>query len=366
LELRSLKICLVHDWLVTYRGGEKVLAALSEMFPQAPIFTLFYDKKMMPPILSSKRIIVPPMSYPIRPFRKLLLPLLPRMVESIDLADFDLIISSSSCVAKGVLKPKTAKHLCYIHSPMRYVWDQMEEYIQGVKHIPGAEVLIRSWAPKLRRWDVDSSDRVDHYVANSHFVKKRVQDYYNKSASVIPPPIAVEEFYENGKNIEKKGYFLAAGALVSYKRFDLALEACKRLKKRLIIAGSGPMLEHLRKNADDSIEFVVQPDDAMFKNLLAGADALIFPGIEDFGMVAIEAMASGTPVIAFKGGGALDFIEEGLTGVFFGDPTPESLISCLEKFSRQQFSREKLYKYSEKYNYTHFVENMQREIDSLL
>lgn len=365
MKFNNLNVCLVHDWLVTYRGGEKVLMQLAELFPSAPIYTLFHDKDKMPPLVNDRKILAPTMSKGLRPFRKMILPLLPHLIESFDLSSFDLIISSSSCVAKGIIKPPKAKHLCYIHSPMRYVWDQMEEYIQGVKNIPGAEILIRHWAPKMRSWDVASADRVDHFVANSEFVKARVLNYYSRTASVIHPPIDINKYYQSSQTIQKGGYFLAAGALVSYKRFDLAIEACKRLKKKLIVAGSGPMLSHLQKSAGPTVQFVIQPHDDDFRRLLAGADALLFPGVEDFGMVAIEAMASGTPVIAYKGGGALDFIEEGTSGVFFDHQTPESLARCIERFSSKDFSPKKLFQFSKKFDSDSFKTKICLEIESL-
>ncbi len=365
LDFAKLRVCLVHDWLVTYRGGEKVLETLCELFPQAPIFTLFYDPRKMPPGITGHQIYTPKFSRLLAPTRKILLPLLPKMIESFNLDSYDLIVSSSSCVAKGAIKRPGAKHICYIHSPMRYVWDQMEEYIQGVKSLPGAEKMIRAYAPKMRSWDVGSAQGVDQFVANSSFVQDRVQRYYNRRASVIHPPVNIDWYQKASLETPKGGYLLAAGAMVSYKRFDLAIDACERLGKRLILAGSGPMLPQLKKMAGNHCQFIIQPDDLTFAKLLAGAEALIFPGVEDFGMIAIEAMAAGTPVIALKKGGALDFIKVHETGLFFPEPTVQDLVHCIDRFKAQDFKREILWNWVLGFGKSSFLLKMKSEIDSL-
>lgn len=362
----KIRVCLVHDWLVTYRGGEKVLAVLAELFPKAPIYTLFYDPTQIPPAMKDRQIIRPLFSRVMAPVRKVLLPLLPRMVEGFNLNSYDLVISSSSCVAKGAIKRHDAKHLCYIHSPMRYVWDQMEEYIQGVKSMPGAEYLIRNYAPKMRAWDVASAAGVDQFVANSTFVQQRVQQYYNRFSTVVYPPVDVEWYQKASLKTTKEGYLLVAGAMVSYKRFDLAIEACEKLGRKLILAGSGPMLSQLKKRAGRHCHFVIQPDDETFAKLLAGADALIFPGVEDFGMVAIEAMAAGTPVLALNKGGALDFIKEHETGLFFKESSVESLVEGIEAINNEKFSREILWEWASEFGKSAFQKKMTLEINKLL
>jgi glycosyltransferase involved in cell wall biosynthesis len=241
----------------------------------------------------------------------------------------------------------------------------MEEYIQGVASIPGAEKMIRYYAPKMRSWDVASAQGVDQFVANSSFVKDRVQRFYNRNASVIHPPVHIAWYQKASHETQKGGYLLAAGAMVSYKRFDLAIHACERLGKRLILAGSGPMLPQLKKIAGSHCQFVIQPDDLTFAKLLAGADALIFPGVEDFGMIAIEAMAAGTPVIALKKGGALDFINDHETGLFFPEPTVESLTTCIKSFKANAFSRETLWNWALGFGKSSFLRKMKNEIDSL-
>ncbi|MEN9835008.1 MAG: hypothetical protein RL011_1201 [Pseudomonadota bacterium] len=358
-----MRVAFVHDWLVTYRGGEKVLTALLELYPEAPIFTLFYDKKAMPPQITDRTVVVPSTLNAVRPLRKLLLPLLPRAIESLQLQQFDLIISTSSCVAKGAIKGPGARHLCYIHSPMRYIWDQQDEYIAGVAHIPGAASAIRALTPRLRQWDISSASRVDRFVANSSFVGERVHRLYARDAAVVHPPIATGRFRPSPK---RGGYYLAAGALVSYKRFDLAVAACREAGKRLIIAGSGPMEKSLRAQAGEAVEFVISPSDEELGRLMAEAEALLFPGVEDFGMIAVEAMAAGTPVIAYGAGGARDFIVPGHTGVFFTEATAEALAQAILGFDREQFGSAALVEYAAGYGQEHFLKRMRAEIEALM
>lgn len=361
-----MRVAFVHDWLVTYRGGEKVLEALVDLYPDAPIFTLFYDSASMPASIKARDVRVPRLSNAVRKFRKALLPALPRLVESIDLGAYDLIVSTSSCVAKGARKRPGAKHLCYIHSPMRYIWDQQEEYIAGVSHIPGAAWGIRRLTPGLRRWDVESAGRVDRFVANSTFVAERVRSLYGREASVVHPPVEFERFQPRPLAAKRDAYLLAVGAFVSYKRFDLAIGAAERLGRKLIIAGSGPMEAQLRALAGPQTSFEIAPDDRRFAELLEGAEALLFPGVEDFGITAIEALASGTPVIAQAAGGAKDFVIPGETGVFFADPTVGSLAAAITAFQPSRFDGHALNRYAARYGRSSFLEKMRVEIAQLL
>lgn len=360
-----MKVAFVHDWLVTYRGGEKVLDALISLYPEAPIFTLFYDPAAMPASIRERQVISPALLKPFRRARKLTLPVLPNAIEAMDFSNFDLIISTSSCVAKGAVAKSGAKHLCYLHSPMRYIWDQQDEYIQGVAHIPLAGSAIRSMTPRLRKWDVESAGRVDRFVVNSTFVGERCQNLYNRGSVVVHPPIETDRFIPMKKPHDVDRYLLAAGAFVSYKRFDLAISACEQLGRKLIIAGSGPMESQLRKLAGANTAFEISPTDARFTQLLAQADALLFPGVEDFGMVAVEAMAAGTPVIAFDKGGARDFIIEGRTGLFFRENTGKSLAATIKQFDIAAYDATILSNYAESYSKPHFLEKIKNEIDLL-
>ena len=361
-----MRVAFVHDWLVTYRGGEKVLEALLSLYPEAPVYTLFYNPEAMPPAIRRRDVRYPRWTSTVRRGRKLLLPLMPRMVEALPLKDFDLIISTSSCVAKGVIKGPKARHLCYLHSPMRYIWDQQEEYLAGVAHLPGAARAIRALTPRLRRWDVESAARVDRFVVNSSFVGERARRFYGRDAVVIHPPIETERFVPRSPTNARLGYLLAAGALVSYKRFDLAIAACEKLGRRLIVAGQGPMEAQLRRLAGSSTVFEIAPSDARFTELLAGAEALLFPGVEDFGMIAVEAMASGTPVIAYKEGGARDFIEPGRTGLYFDAPNADSLTAVLAAYDPAAFDAEILSRYAASYGRERFLARIKAEIQTLL
>lgn len=360
-----MKVAFVHDWLVSWRGGEKVLAALLSLYPDAPIYTLFYDPSQMPGVINSRKVIAPAYLKPIRKLRKLSLPILPNAIEAFDFTGFDLIISTSSCVAKGVKVPTGARHLCYLHSPMRYIWDQQDEYIEGVAHIPGAAAAIRAMTPRLRRWDVESAQRVDRFIVNSTFVGERCREFYNRGSVVIHPPIETLRFTPQPKPTGKDRYLLAAGALVSYKRFDLALAASQQLGRALVVAGSGPMEGQLRKQAGADVRFEIAPSDSRFTQLLAGADALLFPGVEDFGMVAVEAMAAGTPVIAYARGGARDFIVEGKTGLFFHESSGESLAGAILRADETRFDTDYLRAYAQGYSHENFLEKIRTEIDLL-
>jgi glycosyltransferase involved in cell wall biosynthesis len=359
-------VAYVHDWLVTYRGGEAVLAALLELYPEAPVYTLFYDEKAMPPAIKSRDVRPLAWTNALKPLRKALLPILPRAIEAIDLQDFDLIVSTSSCVAKGAIKRPDAKHLCYLHSPMRYIWDQQDEYLQGLKRIPGAATVVRALTPALRRWDVASASRVDRYVANSTFVAERARTVWGRAdVGVVPPPIDLARFKPRAATTQRGGYFLAAGAFVSYKRFDLAIQACEAAGKQLIVAGSGPIEPQLRRLAGAHTRFEIQPSDARFAELMAGAEALLFPGVEDFGMVAVEAMASGTPVLALRAGGARDFVEPGVTGEFFDEPTPVALASLLRAYNPQTYNAQTVAATATRYGKDSFLRRMRAEIATL-
>lgn len=358
-----MKVALVHDWLDTYRGGEKVLEKLAEIFPDAPIYTLFYDSQHLPSSLTSKKIIYSYLN-PLRKFRKALLPILPSAIESFSFAEFDLVISSSSCVAKGIVPNPNARHICYIHSPMRYVWDQKDQYFNGLSKIPGAMPLVNILLSQLRTWDVASAARVDHFVANSEFVKSRIERYYRRDSSVVHPPVDLDRFLNINKPKESD-YFLHAGALVSYKKVEIAIEACEKLKKRLIIAGTGPCEEGLRKIGGKYTEFLGKVDDQKWNELLAGANALLFPGIEDFGILPVEALACGTPVIAYNKGGARDYVIPGLNGQFFEEQNAESLAAVLEVFDPSKLSELEIRNSTNKFHQDHFKMKMIKIIEDV-
>lgn len=371
-----MRIAFVHDWLVTYRGGEKVLETLLELYPNAPVFTLFYDPDKMPESIRKHEVIYPRLLAPFKRFRKALLPLLPFFIERLDFSDFDLVISSSSCVAKGIKTPPNTKHLCYLHSPMRYIWDQQDQYVGHLKRLPVLSRLISFLTTYLRHWDQRSAKRVDRFLVNSSFVGKRVERYYGQPYRIVHPPID-QQFFEPTKAAQEHNlaishseqsspYFLAAGAFVPYKRFDLAVLACKRLGKRLIVAGSGSLEGKLRQLAGSKTTFEISPNEQRWQALLAGAEALIFPGVEDFGLIPIEAMASGTPVIALNQGGALDYIEPGRTGEFFCKQEVKALTETIENFDKSRFDKQYLKSFAARFNREGFKKIVQSEITQIM
>jgi len=366
----EMRVAYVHDWLVTYRGGEKVLESLLKLYPEAPIYTLFYDPKRMPESIRKRQIVAPKWLKPFTRVRKGLLPLLPAAIESLPLEQYDLVISSSSCVAKGVITAPQAKHLCYLHSPMRYIWDQRHEYLAPLRRLPGAAGLVHLLSSRLRLWDAASSCRADQYLVNSRFIAQRVEKFYGRSDSqVVYPPIELERFFKARQSVRPAAepYFLAAGAMVSYKRFDLAIAACKELGRKLVVAGGGPLLNQLRERADGSplIEFIESPDNQTWDAWMAHAEALLFCGIEDFGMTAIEALAAGTPVIAADAGGALDFVRPGVNGALFKAGSQADLVETLRRFRPQELALDTPEALRERFSEARFLEEIKTAIAKL-
>ncbi|MCB9228404.1 MAG: glycosyltransferase [Deltaproteobacteria bacterium] len=362
-----MRVAIVHDWLVSYRGGEKVLETIASEFPEAPVYTLFYDPGSLPESLKNRVVYYPPLLNRLKKIRKILLPFLPACIEAFNLNDYDLIISTSSCVAKGVIPAPQARHLCYIHSPMRYIWDQKSEYLKQMQGIPFASLLFHLLGSRLRIWDQVSSHRVDQFIANSAFVAKRVKKYYGADSQVIHPPVDTEFFHPpENPDSHSRNYFLAAGALVSYKGFGRVIHACEQAGQQLIIAGAGPELKRLQKISGKHTQFIVSPDNESLRKLFQGAKALLFPGVEDFGMVAIEAMACGTPVIALRQGGSLDFIEEGLSGEFVDTTEIPDWVQALRNFGPEKYDASTIRKFSETFHHHIFIKKFRESVQQLL
>lgn len=360
-----MKVAIVHYWLVNMRGGEKMLEALLEMFPQADIYTHVYNPKAISALINKHRIFTSSINN--LPFSKKLyqayMPLMPRALMDFNLQSYDLIISSESGPAKGVVPNPNAYHICYCHSPMRYLWDMYHEYQRGIN--PLTRFFMKSLVPSLRLWDIASSNLVDRFITNSNYVAKRIRRIYNRNADVVFGPAPIE----NLLSVERKpsGYYLFFGQITGYKRADIAIEACIKSGRRLIVAGGGAKQKEIKKYAKTGLaQFTGRVSDQDAAALFAGAKALIYPGIEDLGLVPIEAQAAGCPVIAFREGGALDTVRENVTGLFFDEQTPESLIEAMDRFEKNEslFSdRRQFSDHVKQFSKTAFIERVQKLID---
>lgn len=349
-----MKVALVHYWLVTMRGGERVLEALCRLYPQADIFTHVVNRDILSPVLRQHTIytsFIQKLPGSIKHYPKYL-PLMPLALEQWDLSDYDLIISCESGPAKGVLTRAESLHVCYCHTPMRYLWDFYHEYLANSSFLVRAGMRLLS--PALRQWDVVSSNRVDHFIANSHTVARRIRKHWRREAAVVNPPVNIENFPLSTQT--REDFYLCLGQLVAYKRIDIAVAACTRLNLPLVVAGEGDCLETLKKIAGPSVRFVGRPDGAEVCRLLSCCRALLFPGEEDFGIVPVEAMSTGAPVIAFKRGGATETVIDGVTGILFAEQTCESLCQSLQDFERNPdvFDPLTISLHAEKYGEEHF------------
>ena len=313
---------MLHYWLTNVRGGEKVLAALADMLPAADVYTHAFGADMHDAgdggrwhghAVRESFIAALPLG---RRHPQAYLPLMPRASRALNLDGYDLIVSSESGPIKGIRKPKGARHICYCHTPMRYLWDMHDEYYRDAGF--GARIVMRLFTDYLRREDLKSAEAVDQFVANSKFVAERIRRIYGRESVVVHPPVDIG-FFTSAQLTERDDYYLFAGANVKYKRLDLAEAACARMGRRLIVA---------RGVSDEEL-----------RTLYARARALIFPGIEDFGIVPVEAQAAGTPVIALGAGGALETVVEGRTGIFFREQTVDSLCAAIEEFESRKWER---------------------------
>lgn len=332
-----MRVAIIHYWLVGMRGGEKVLEALCRIYPEADIYTHVYDRSAVSALINGhtvKPTFINALPYAKRLYKKYL-PLMPLALEQIDLSSYDLVISSESGPAKGVIPNAPAMHICYCHSPMRYIWNMYHQYHAKSGRL--TRLLMPPLAHSLRVWDVSAASRVDHFVANSRTVAQRINSYYRREASVIHPPVDTHAFRPVSQE-ELGDYYLMVGELVAYKRPELTVEAFNRTKRKLVVIGGGEMLEHLRRIAGPTVTVLgAQPFDVL-KHHYARCRALIFPGEEDFGIVPLEAMASGRPVIAFGRGGATETVVSGRTGIFFMEQAVDPLIDAIEQFEKMDFN----------------------------
>jgi glycosyltransferase involved in cell wall biosynthesis len=360
-----MNVAIVHYWLVGMRGGEKVIEALCDLYPQADIFTHVYAPDMISEKIRKHKIIPSFInSLPGAQKRyKTYLPLMPMALEHLDLRGYDLIISSESGPAKGVLAPAGAVHVCYCHTPMRYIWNMYHDYRQGAGRLTRA--MMPMLAHYLRMWDVTSSHRVDSFIANSSTVAARIRRYYGLSAEVIYPPVDIDAFHV-AEPAKIGDFYLMAGELVSYKRPDLAVKAFNEMGLKLVVVGGGEMLEELRRMAGPTVEVLGQQSFDVLKDHYARCQALIFPGEEDFGMVPVEAMASGRPVIAFRRGGAMETVVDGETGLFFEEQSVEAIASAVQRFQSFTVDSVKISEHARRFAKDHFLTKFKFHVDTLM
>lgn len=347
----NFKVAIVHDFLVQYGGAERVLEVLCEMFPEAPVYTLLYDKEKIRGKFQGREIHTSFLQkFPrfIRKRYRYLLPLMPIAPETFDLREYDLVISSSGAWGKGIVTKLDTIHIAYIHSPMRFVWDYNERYIHetyslayrqtGMKHV--TSFFTRIILSYLRLWDYEAAQRPDYLVVNSKYTKERIKKYYRRESEVIYPPAFSElgiRNYESGI----KNYFLVVSRLSPYKKVDLVVEAFNKLELPLVIIGEGEQYEYLKKIAKNNIKILGWQSDEKIVEYYANARAFIFPSEDDFGLTAVEAMNHGVPVIAYRKGGAAETVVEGATGEFFDAQTPEVLADGVRRFIEKENSYNK-------------------------
>lgn len=359
------KIALAHDHLFQIGGAERVLTVLSSLFEKAPIYTLINDKKITKRFLNQERIItsglqkIPGANKIFRYF----LPLMPRMWEKINFDEYDLVISSSSAFVKGIntKKPKT-KHVSYCHAPTRYLWDDKEEYIGNMPEGRFLKFFLPKLLNRLQAWDYEKAQKVDHFIANSNFIAHKITKHYKRDSKVIYPPIRVSDFAISDKVDD---YYLIVSRLRPYKRVDIAIQAFNNLKLPLKIIGGGSEYRKLKNMARSNIEFLGELSDKDRNYHLSRCKAFLYPQIEDFGITALEAMASGRPVIAYAGGGALETVVEGETGTFFEEQTWESLAHKILRFDDKHYNKKIIREHAKKFDEEEFKLKIQNFINSL-
>ncbi len=333
--LTPSRVALVHDWLVTLRGGERVLDALCELFPDATLHTLVRQPGIGTPRIEAMRH-APSLADRLpwaRRRHRWLLPIYPAAIEALELSGFELVVSSSHCVAKGAIAAPGAVHVCYSHTPVRYAWDRTDDYLAGMSPaIRAARPAIALAARWLRSWDKQTVGRVDAFVANSHNTAAKIKAFYGRDAAVVPPPVECARFADTQRPARGGGYDLVLGGLVPYKRVDLAVAAYAHMPDRkLVIVGDGPERARLHAMATANVTFVGRADEADLPRWYAGARLLVFPGEEDFGIVPLEAQACGVPVVALGRGGALESVVANETGVFFDGESPQAIADAVHR-----------------------------------
>ena len=359
-----MKIAFVHDYLVQYGGAERVLECLSELYPYAPIYTIVYNKDAMHGVFEGKRIYTSYLQkFPFaRTWHRIFPLLMPPAIEEFDFSSYDVVFSDSSSYAKGIITQPQTLHICYMHTPMRYAWDDCQKYTRDF-YFPS---LIKKMIPfamnYIRLWDKVSADRVDTFIANSNFVARRIKKYYHKDSIVIHPPVDTKVFSLGSEQVQEK-YFLMVGRLIAYKRHSIAIKAFNELGLPLKIIGRGPEMKRLQKIAGPTIEFLGRVEDNELKKYYHTCQAVIFPQEEDFGIVAIEALACGKPLIAYRGGDIPEHMEEGKMGVFFDEQNSDAVKLAIGKFQALSFDPAYIRSKVEKFDREVFKEKIKAFIE---
>ena len=352
-----MRVALVHDHLTQNGGAERVLEAMQAIWPSAPTFTLLYDKKKMAGSFGHKDIrpsFLQEMPLALSKPRWYL-PLMPTATEGYDLSDFDVIVSSSSAFSKGVIAPSNAIHVCYCHTPTRYLWSDTHSYLKELKVPKLIKKILPPVLSRLRQWDKLAADRVTNFVANSETVSGRIKQYYHRESDVIHPPVDIDQFTISQR---PKDYFLIGGRLVSYKRYDLVVDAFNKLGLPLKIFGTGPKEAELKAKAMDNIEFLGRVSDEERARLFAGAKAFLHPQEEDFGITPVESMAAGRPVIAYGRGGATETVIDGVTGILFDVQNWQEIADTVLHFDEKKFDPEVIRKHAEQFSLKVFTEEL--------
>ncbi|MFA6259333.1 MAG: glycosyltransferase [Candidatus Peribacteraceae bacterium] len=360
-----MRLAFIADWLPTYAGAERVIAQWCSLWPDAPLFTTVAQHGKLGPLdRADIRASALQRWYRILGNHKLLLPWMPRAIERIDLRGYDIVLSSSHAVAKGVIPPSTAIHICYCHTPMRYAWEMEEQYLQDFRVPALLRKTVRRRLTALRRWDMTTAKRTDVFIANSSTTQERIARTYARESTVIHPPVD-DHFFEAPLHHGKRTSYLAVGRLVPYKRFDLLIQAANAFGFPLDIAGTGQDEQRLRSLAGPTVRMLGYVPEEQLSALYAQARALLFPPFEDAGVVPLEAQACGTPVIAYGQGGALDTVLDGVTGLFFAQQTIRSLYNALQRFDTLHFDPEQIRAHAQQFSGELFRGRMRAMVDEI-
>jgi glycosyltransferase involved in cell wall biosynthesis len=358
-------IAIAHDWLTGMRGGERVLDALCELYPAADVFTMIHVPGSVSPAIERHRIraaFTNRLPSPARFYRHYL-PLFPIAVESFDLDGYDLVISTSHCAVKSTIVPGRARHLCYCHSPMRYAWDQFDAYF-GPERLGRASMLARPILGALARWDAATSDRPHRYLANSQYVADRIRRYYNRRSAVLHPPVDTAFFRPDPSPPDAA--YLVVSALVPYKRLEVAIHACRIAARPLRVVGDGPELDRLRREAAHDVEFLGNLPDEGVREQYQRARAVILPGVEDFGIVPVEAQACGRPVVALGIGGARETVVDGRTGVLVDESSPEAFAAGIARLERLEIDASAVRVHAERFSRERFLTSFAAHVNDLM